>query len=83
MRKEVRKVEPVPIFLDNPVDEDSLGVSQLAYMIAGASIGNPGPLTIGVFSGCGQGKTSVLRIRREFLLEAEVVRETQTREGVL
>lgn len=67
MRKEVRKVKPVPIFLDNPVDRDSLGVSELAYTIAGAAIGNPGPLTIGVFGGWGQGKTSVLRISRELL----------------
>lgn len=58
MADQIRKVEPVPIFLDNPVDVDSLGVSQLAYTIAGAAIGNPGPLTIGVFGGWGQGKTA-------------------------
>lgn len=64
---EKRKVKPVPLFLDNPVDVDTLGVEQLAYTIAGAAIGNPGPFTIGVFGGWGKGKTSVLRITRELL----------------
>lgn len=52
------------LFTDEPVrdlENDHLALRPFSSMIAAAALTNRGPFNIGVFSGWGQGKTTVLR----------------------
>ena len=42
-------------------DADGLGMRRYAEVIAGAALNTPGPFTIGVYGGWGEGKTSLLK----------------------
>lgn len=67
------KLAPLFLFDDEPVrahTDDHLALKPFSSMIAAAALGNRGPFNIGVFSGWGQGKTSVLRQARS-LIEAQ------------
>jgi len=69
-KQNFRPIKPLPLFLDNPVETDTLGLIDLAHTIAGVAIGNPGPMTVGIFGGWGQGKTSVLRVAQKLLSDS-------------
>lgn len=61
-----KKKDPLELFLftDEPVrdlDHDHLALKPFSSMVAAAALTNRGPFNIGVFSGWGQGKTTVLR----------------------
>lgn len=64
------KLTPLFLFDDEPVrahTDDHLALKPFSSMIAAAALGNRGPFNIGVFSGWGQGKTSVLRQARSLI----------------
>ena len=58
------------LFDDEPVrshHEDALQLQGFSRTIAAAAVGSPGPFTIGIFAGWGQGKTSILRQARSLI----------------
>lgn len=59
--------------LDEPA-RDGLGFNTYAEVLASATLGTPGPFTIGVFGEWGTGKTSLMSmICRELLNQPDVV----------
>ena len=67
------------LFTDEPVRDlaqDHLGLKPFSSMVAAAALTNRGPFNIGVFSGWGQGKTSVLR-------QSQALIEEQKRPSVI
>ncbi len=73
-----KKKNPLELFLftDEPVrdlEHDHLGLEPFSSMVAAAALTNRGPFNIGVFSGWGQGKTTVLR-QAQALIEDEKTR---------
>jgi len=67
---EEEDITPLFLFDDEPVrshHEDALQLKGFSKTIAAAAVGSPGPFTIGVFAGWGQGKTSILRQARALI----------------
>ncbi len=62
------------LFTDEPVrdlEHDHLALKPFSSMVAAAALTNRGPFNIGVFSGWGQGKTTVLRQAEALIKEQE------------
>ncbi len=62
------------LFTDEPVrdlEHDHLALRPFSSMVAAAALTNRGPFNIGVFSGWGQGKTTVLRQAQALIAEQE------------
>lgn len=64
-------LEPIRLLTDQPVDgsaaTDHLSTEGFARIVAGTALGTPGPFTIGVYGGWGQGKTSLLKQAQDLL----------------
>jgi hypothetical protein len=73
------KLAPLQLLTDQAVGEpgavrgDGLGFETYATVLANASLGTPGPFTIGIFGEWGTGKTSLMRMIGEQLDRDEVV----------
>ncbi|MCD6359984.1 MAG: hypothetical protein J7M38_03905, partial [Armatimonadetes bacterium] len=71
------KIDPIQILLDEPVgdrrpdgaDSAGLGFSEYADVLAGVILGSASPFTMGIYGDWGSGKTTLMQMIRERLMD--------------